>query len=94
MGRVTTKIASFGTPERREQDLAMMKSPNDWPIWPKLPLKRPGHDEHGYLINTSVKDDTVEPKVYMRFIFQEHEPTAFREYESLEAVVSDGWTVD
>jgi len=89
-----TEIADFGTAKRRVQDLEMMRTPDNWPIWPRLPLKRPGHGEHGYLVNTHLYDNTVEPKVYMGLIFEDHGSLKFKEYESLQAIVDDGWTVD
>lgn len=91
------EIAPIGTPARRVQDLEMMKSPDRWPMWPKLPIKKPGSwddKSHGYLINTSLKDDKVEPKVYLATIFEVHNSDKFQEYANLEALLDDGWTVD
>ncbi len=86
--------APYGTPLRRQQDLDMMKTPDRWPIWPRLPLRNPETDEHGYLANTSTTDNTVEPKVFMHYVFEVHNSDDFKNYGSLEEIVDAGWTVD
>lgn len=86
--------APYGTQKRREQDLEMMKTPDRWPIWPRLPLKNPETDAHGYLANTSTTDNTVEPKIFTHYIFEAHNSDDFIQFDSLEAIVEAGWTVD
>lgn len=88
------EIAPMGTPERRAQDLEMIQSPDRWPSWPRLPLKKRGSFECGYVVNKSFDDNTVVPKVYLATIFENHNSDNFKEYTNLEALLDDGWTVD
>jgi hypothetical protein len=88
------KIAAPGTPERRKQDKDMITHPSNWPIWPRLPLKKAGEWEHGFVINTSLEDDTVRPRVYLATIFDEVWSDKFVDYEDIDAILDDGWTVD
>lgn len=92
------KIAAPGTPERRKQDKDMITHPSNWPIWPRLPLKRllqpMGWPEHGFVINRSTTDDYVQPRVYLATIFDEKWEDNFLDYEDIDAILDDGWTVD
>jgi hypothetical protein len=78
-------------------DLAMMRDPDRWPVWPQLPIKRNKDGaplELGRLLNTSLKDDTVAPIVRLGTIFEPWSNAETIEYPDLEAVVADGWIVD
>lgn len=87
------KIHPPGTPERRAQDREMILTPDNWPIWPNLPLKRVGKWEHGFLKNTSLSDDTVEMRVYLGTVFG-GPGGSFVDYEDVDALLDDKWTVD
>ena len=88
--------AAPGTALRREQDKEMILSPDRWPVWPKLPLKRYGYEQdHGFVFNGSLNDDDPEPKVYLATIFHSiDKSTLFIEYTDIDALLDDGWTVD
>jgi hypothetical protein len=86
----------IGTPKRREQDKEMILSPDRWPTWPKLPLKRHGYEQnHGFAFNGSLKDDNTRPRVYLATIFHAiDDATLYIEYTDIDALLDDGWTVD
>ena len=75
-------------------DLEMMSSPNDWPRWPQLPLKRwrDGEMDCGVIVEWA---SGVRPIIYLKNLFQNFAAdTPTVEYPSLEALVADGWVVD
>lgn len=80
--------------------LEMMKSPDRWPLWPVLPLKRrcanPGEfPECAFLMDVGGLDHV---KVYLGVIYElgGRKPSEFesKKYSDYEAVVADGWIVD
>lgn len=88
----------------RERDLAMMQSPNDWPNWPVLPIKKWDKEKHqmdcACIIDEGPLRQSVGIKVYLVSMYQlcekskplmEHKS---KEYPSLDALVADGWKVD
>lgn len=87
-----------------ETEKALMQDPDDWPCWPMLPVKRystkeGSWPETGLMIAKSNVAGGVEPTVYMLNLFGEHTIKEFIEckkhkYESLDALVDDGWIVD
>ena len=81
-------------------DLKMMRSPGRWPAWPFLPVKRTvdGEQECAVMVEESMSG-TATPIVYLVNLFALKEAGSLskvenRRYESLEAVVADGWVVD
>jgi hypothetical protein len=75
------------------RDAQMIASPDEWPQWPLLPLKRRGDDdfpEVGCLLEGQLV-------VYLcnMWSFDTDAPTsrAIR-YPSIEALLDDGWVVD
>jgi hypothetical protein len=88
--------AAPGTALRRDQDKKMILSPDRWPIWPKLPLKRYGQEkDHGFVFNGSLDDDNTKPIVYLATVFHAvDEDTETIEYEDIDGLLDDGWTVD
>lgn len=79
----------------RERDhVAMMKTPDLWGCWPFLPLKRRRADHH--LPDTAVLaefSDAPRTRVYLCNMWA-FNPAVFKDYESAEAIVADGWEVD
>ncbi len=79
-----------------QRSLEFMKTPGKWPAWPFLPLKR-SLDQRpcmGLLIES---DGNVLPVVILRNLFDYETPLSKCqkvEYDSLEALVADGWRVD
>jgi hypothetical protein len=92
-----------------EDELDFMSKPEKWPhVW-VLPLLRRKEEkkglellgmEHGFLVQMNSDPDPgpPEPIVYLDMIYdlkpgwREVTPTA--KYESLQAIVDDGWYVD
>lgn len=86
--------------EERARSLAMMERPDDWPLWPRLPLKRrePLTDaiatkfpDLGFLFADS------KPVVHLGCIYEDRhmdDPASMKEYSNFAAIVDDGWVVD
>ena len=78
-----------------KDDLAMMRDSNRWPLWPRLPVKRPKGDgqmpELGVMLHDRGK---AAPRIYLASVYEDLSKVAVKEYASLEAVVADGWQVD
>ena len=78
----------------RQRSLAFMQTPNDWPCWPRLPLKMKDttmiEGKLGFLV------DGAGPTVYMGNIFQQVLPPAAltKVFSSFDEVVETGWRVD
>lgn len=81
-------------PEQRDREKRMMNNPLDWPMWPYLPLKRINTHEPscGYILAQHGRETTV----YLANIFDRgwKGPIDFKEYESFDAIIDDGWVVD
>ena len=78
-------------------DLWMMAHPDKWPHSFKLPLTRKQEPGYGYLLQPSmeVPCPPPEPVVYIGNIFNRHDPDGDSiAYDSLDAIVEDGWHVD
>lgn len=82
-------------------ELKMMQSPDDWPMWPWLPVKQlstnPGEwpKLFGCLFDDSRR--SLSPVVYdvnAHTIKDKDEVRILKSYESFEAMVDDGWVVD
>lgn len=70
-----------------------IQNPGMWPQWPVLPLKKLTRDwyEFGYLI---AEEGGVSPIVRLGNIFTMSEKDPVREYDSIDAMLTDGWMVD
>lgn len=81
------------SPTQMERDREFILRPDDWPIWPILPLKRfrDGQAEHGFFGGDV--SPTGPATVWIGNMFELSSAEA-REYPSLDAVLDDGWTVD
>ena len=68
-----------------------------WPHWPLLPMKRrvASGDIHVGVIHAQSKTCVVLGNIYQPIRLEElsTEPTCFR-YDSIEAMLADGWRVD
>jgi hypothetical protein len=83
------------TPENTT-DLQMMQSPNLWPIWPHLPLKRKVEGkmwpEHGFLFQPGADGIFW---FYFGSMFASHKEAPLSlDSAGLESLVADGWVVD
>ena len=79
--------------QERERHVTMMQSPEDWPVWPCLPLKKIGGGwDVGLLLETNLE---VKPKVYLSNMFAGVSPdTPTMEFPSFGALYDAGWRVD
>jgi hypothetical protein len=82
---------------RKERDREMMQSPDEWPHWPYLPLKRGVlnvNREHGLLIDHA----SYRTSVFLIGLFSVGKvpigavPRSI--YESVEAIQRAGWRID
>ncbi len=83
-------------------DLTMIGCPNNWPLWPVLPLKmRPRND--GSFPKCAVLYEPLGPEAFGQLWFYEDVnpfgmpdplPAPTKIYESAQEVVDDGWVVD
>ena len=82
--------------------VAMVRSPDRWPAWPYLPVKR-GHLPDADLGIVLASETTVlgdHPTVYLINLFalprtpDEWAAAPKMTYPSAEAMVADGWVVD
>ena len=75
-------------------ELQMMQSPDEWPNWPVLPVKRSG--QIGCMFEG--KNNQARPTVFLinmwQLVHSNIDDVERVEYGSLEEVVSDGWVVD
>lgn len=85
--------------QRRKEDIEFINDPYGWPVYPFLPMKRTGPDHSnvsGVIINP---ERTVVYEKNM-FSFESGEllpqlkDAKKHQYESVEALVADGWMVD
>jgi hypothetical protein len=79
----------------RGRDLKMMRTPEDWPVWPRLPLKRRQGGgqppELGFLVAIA----EWRTRVFFDDMFAPiTDDTRCKDYPDLEAIVADGWIVD
>ena len=81
-----------------EGHVIMMKDPDRWPTWPRLPLvKRDGSHAVGFLLNTVLEGAHTDPTVYIGNLFNARldvETCPCIQYASFEALYDDGWRVD
>jgi hypothetical protein len=75
-------------------DLEFMKAYDKWPRWPMLPLKKRDDSKIcGFLLGTGY------PVVYLKNIYglkqgDTIENLPKQEYDSLQAILDDGWVID
>lgn len=77
---------------RQLHDLGMIQNPDNWPIWPLLPMKRKvdGQLEMGFFLSPSLYGNTV-----AFYIGNIHDRQKALELDmSPEQVIQDGWRVD
>lgn len=83
---------------RRMLDKTMIQSPDDWPIWPVLPLKRRSEHNKRDLAESSAfvygdpPPDGEPITIMLGVIYME--PLGQRTYPNVDALLDDGWTVD
>jgi hypothetical protein len=91
--------------ERRRADAEFVRSAMMWPVWPYLPVKRKDNslkDKNlGILYATEELVKKGKPTVYHLYLFdlprdkKLSDPSIPKtEYESVEAMLDDGWMVD
>ena len=89
--------------DREARDLAQMQNPDEWPLWPLLPIKR--SVKGGSWPETALLFANGEPVVIKGDLYQldKRPGTTYAEkfaglekqaYLSFEAMVADGWRVD
>lgn len=84
--------------DEREKALAFLRAPEDWPHWPRLPLKR--RDKTGQLESAVVfaqDADHLPIKVFKANLYQaiNWKLTDCYEYASYEEMVDEGkWEID
>jgi hypothetical protein len=85
-----------------ERSRNMMKNPNNWPIWPVLPIKnhrdrKPGQFPRlGALIDVGPADGTPEPHFVEGCIYQDttFEGAKAAPKADIDKLIADGWVVD
>lgn len=91
--------------KEQEKELQMMKEAFSWPLWPLLPVKKRKPDGSWPTLGTMYSPhpgDAVKPIIFketvdeivMQSKSRSFIPTVLQEYESIEAIVEDGWIVD
>lgn len=81
-----------------QKDIEMMSSPEDWPIWPRLPLKRtdPRGADYGIQVGYLIAIEGQLTTVFLKTIFEKHDPETEdkKVYQDVWAIQDDGWVVD
>jgi hypothetical protein len=80
----------------------MIESPDDWPRWPMLPMKRPNPDMTGQMqVGIITATEGKMTTVYLTDMFSAHKlndvPDEDRPklvYQDTAAILDDGWVVD
>lgn len=78
--------------------LKMIKTPDEWPAWPYLPIKR--RDPNGgwpdcRLLWIGAPNRVVEANLFaLPKTKEEFLALPYTQYDSPEAIVADGWIVD
>ena len=87
------------------EDKRMIDEPQWWPAWPLLPVKRPVQVDGGYQTECGVVRDkraafndepwpgTITVRLSLLGLPVTKE-TPTQEYESVDAMLNDGWVVD
>lgn len=88
-----------------EEDVAFIKSPPLWPLWPRLPMKNlrrtePGFEGegHGFIFDPVTPGEEPETEEVVLYLTAVHNPvtaaTKTITFANAEAVVEAGWIVD
>jgi hypothetical protein len=94
-----------GTHHTPADDVAMIGDPDEWPLWPYLPVKRYREGrglEHGTIVDPDVDHDgpLAAPTLRVTHAMLPDMPKTVGRampsvlYANPEAVVADGWRVD
>ena len=68
-------------------DLEKINSPNEWPLWPRLPMVRLSDRKAGFIVEAGTT-------VYFSNVWEEMaEQVEKAEYESIDALLAE-WRVD
>lgn len=93
-------------PYYRDDHRWMILHQDEWPLWPKLPLKRPYTtgivgSTLGFIIGTAI-DSEINPnspiRVYLglllprSFVVEDHH--MYLDYDNLDCLLDAGWVVD
>lgn len=87
----------------QQEEIKMMTTPWEWPAWPFLPVKKriPGEwPDCALMVDLGTAEfHDVQPVIYEGNIFNfSNEPfdkdKVKARYESIDALVEDGWVVD
>ena len=87
----------------KERQLDMIEHPERWPRWPWLPLKRANHGgaytfETGVLVDVDMAPTISAAMANTVFCTNVYNPEIKKcerhEYESMDALLDDGWVVD
>lgn len=94
---MNSRIASL--PAGPQRDEAYLSDVTLWPNWPFAPLKHTTQrDSTGFPVLGVVLAGDAKPTVYVTCMFgitqQALQECERREYETLAALLADGWTVD
>ena len=81
-----------------KRDLAFMNTPEEWPCWPVLPLKKTGAS-WGNPKGLGFMVGGLGATVFVGFMFigPDWSPGLHKDkitYDSFEAIIADGWRVD
>jgi hypothetical protein len=78
------------------RDLQMMKTPDIWPMWPRLPLKKRNLETGQVDVGLIMAVEGMLTTVWHVTMFETVTPdvTPHMVYESYEAITDDGWIVD
>lgn len=90
------------TTEDRQREITMMKTPDHWPRWPILPVKRSGHilEPFGCGIMVASADCALHIYDIDMFLLQsgplgpQLDAVEHKEYQDYDAILDDGWVVD
>jgi hypothetical protein len=80
------------TPERRKRELEMMQTPDRWPVWPALCLKKIINNGAGVQCGVLIEgllSTRIQPIIYDRIHGE-----VLETFDSFEALVDAGWVVD
>jgi hypothetical protein len=87
----------------REKHLSMMRTPDKWPRWPVLPIKRYNPDHHGTECAVMFAVEGYLTTVFLGYLIEAKGPTIADamacypnrlKYDDYDAILDDGWIVD
>ena len=79
----------------REKDVKMMSDYDEWPRWPRLPLKRAA--DHGQIeVGCMLAVEGHLTTVWLTTLFSEIDVKTTKHivYTDAEAIADDGWVID